>query len=218
MTIKLQSFAEKITWVQSSDIIFVFFFLFLLLVFFFFFATLFELSKLFMIFQVYLIDFGLAKKYRDKRVRHIPLRQKESCELTGTARYASLNAHKGMELSRRDDLESIGFVLLYFLKGSLPWQGLQARSDQERFKLITEKKLSFSAERLCHKLPDAFKDYLNYCRGLKFEEEPDYEYLRDLFQQLASKVKIELDGRFDWSPNPTKISRTCKNNEQKELE
>lgn len=171
-----------------------------------------------MIFQVYLIDFGLAKKYRDKRVRHIPLRQKESCELTGTARYASLNAHKGMELSRRDDLESIGFVLLYFLKGSLPWQGLQARSDQERFKLITEKKLSFSAERLCHKLPDAFKDYLNYCRGLKFEEEPDYEYLRDLFQQLASKVKIELDGRFDWSPNPTKISRTCKNNEQKELE
>lgn len=130
--------------------------------FFFFFATLFELSKLFMIFQVYLIDFGLAKKYRDKRVRHIPLRQKESCELTGTARYASLNAHKGMELSRRDDLESIGFVLLYFLKGSLPWQGLQARSDQERFKLITEKKLSFSVERLCHKLPDAFKDYLNY--------------------------------------------------------
>ena len=186
--------------------------------FFFFFATLFELSKLFMIFQVYLIDFGLAKKYRDKRVRHIPLRQKESCELTGTARYASLNAHKGMELSRRDDLESIGFVLLYFLKGSLPWQGLQARSDQERFKLITEKKLSFSVERLCHKSPDAFKDYLNYCRGLKFEEEPDYEYLRDLFQQLASKVKIELDGRFDWSPNPTKISRTCKNNEQKELE
>lgn len=218
MTIKLQSFAEKITWVQGSDIIFVFFFLFLLLVFFFFFATLFELSKLFMIFQVYLIDFGLAKKYRDKLVRHIPLRQKESCELTGTARYASLNAHKGMELSRRDDLESIGFVLLYFLKGSLPWQGLQARSDQERFKLITEKKLSFSVERLCHKLPDAFKDYLNYCRGLKFEEEPDYEYLRDLFQQLASKVKIELDGRFDWSPNPTKISRTCKNNEQKELE
>ena len=218
MTIKLQSFAEKITWVQSSDNFFSFFLFLSFSSFCFFFATLFELSKLFMIFQVYLIDFGLAKKYRDKHVRHIPLRQKESCELTGSARYASLNAHKGIELSRRDDLESIGFVLLYFLKGSLPWQGLQARSDQERFKLITEKKLSFSAERLCHKLPDAFKDYLNYCRGLKFEEEPDYEYLRDLFQQLASKLKIELDGRFDWSPNPTKISRTCKNNEQKELE
>ena len=218
MTIKLQSFAEKITWVQSSDNFFSFFLFLSFSSSCFFFATLFELSKLFMIFQVYLIDFGLAKKYRDKHVRHIPLRQKESCELTGSARYASLNAHKGIELSRRDDLESIGFVLLYFLKGSLPWQGLQARSDQERFKLITEKKLSFSAERLCHKLPDAFKDYLNYCRGLKFEEEPDYEYLRDLFQQLASKLKIELDGRFDWSPNPTKISRTCKNNEQKELE
>ena len=150
-----------------------------------------------------MIDFGLAKKYRDKRVRHIRFRQKEDRVLTGTTRYASVNAHKGMELSRRDDVESIGNVLVYFLKGSLPWQGLQARNDQERYKLITEKKLSISVERLCHELPDEFKDYLNYCRGLKFEEEPDYEYLKGLFRQLASELKVDFDGVFDWSQTPT---------------
>ena len=104
-----------------------------------------------------------------------------------------------MELSRRDDLESIGYVLLYFLKGSLPWQGLQARNDHERYKLIKDKKLSISVERLCHELPSELKDYVNYCRALKFDEEPDYEYLRGLFRQLASKLKIDLDGVFDWS-------------------
>ena len=150
-----------------------------------------------------MIDFGLAKKYRDKRVRHIRFRQKENHEITGTTRYASVNAHRGMEPSRRDDLESIGYVLLYFLKGALPWQGLQASNDQERYKLITEKKLSVSLERLCRELPNEFKDYLSYCRGLKFEEEPNYEYLRGLFRQLASTLKIELDGVFDWNQTPT---------------
>ena len=146
-----------------------------------------------------MIDFGLAKKYRDKRVKHIRFRQMENRELTGTTRYASVNAHKGMEPSRRDDLESIGYVLVYFCKGSLPWQGLQARSDQERYKLITEKKLSISVERLCYELPNEFQDYLNYCKGLEFEEDPDYEFLRAIFKQLASKLKIEFDGVFDWS-------------------
>lgn len=162
-----------------------------------------------------MIDFGLAKKYRDKRVKHIRFRQMENREITGTTRYASVNAHKGMELSRRDDLESIGYVLLYFCKGSLPWQGLQARNDQERYKLITEKKLSISVERLCRELPDEFKDYLNYCKGLQFDEEPDYEFLRGLFRQLALKMEIEYDGVFDWSQkeNETKL----KNNEQTDV-
>ncbi|KAL9987971.1 hypothetical protein ACROYT_G002358 [Oculina patagonica] len=160
--------------------------------------------------KVYLIDFGLAKKYRDKRVKHIRFRQKEDRELTGTTRYASVNAHKGMEPSRRDDLESIGYVLVYFCKGSLPWQGLQARSDQERYKLITEKKLSISVERLCHDLPNEFQDYLNYCKGLEFEEDPDYEFLRGLFKQLALKLEIEYDGVFDWSQKETenKLQKT----------
>ena len=127
----------------------------------------------------------------------------ENSELTGTTRYASVNAHKGMEPSRRDDLESIGYLLVYFLKGSLPWQGLQARNDQERYKLITEKKLSISVERLCHELPNEFQDYLNYSRGLEFDEDPDYEYLKGLFKQLALKLEIEYDGVFDWSQKET---------------
>lgn len=162
-----------------------------------------------------MIDFGLAKKYRDKRVKHIRFRQMENREITGTTRYASVNAHKGMELSRRDDLESIGYVLLYFCKGSLPWQGLQARNDQERYKLITEKKLSISVERLCRELPDEFKDYLNYCKGLQFDEEPDYEFLRGLFRQLAPKMEIEYDGVFDWSQKETETKP--KNNEQTDV-
>lgn len=127
----------------------------------------------------------------------------ENSELTGTTRYASVNAHKGMEPSRRDDLESIGYLLVYFLKGSLPWQGLQARNDQERYKLITEKKLSISVERLCHELPNEFQDYLNYSRGLEFDEDPDYEYLKGLFKQLALKLEIEYDGVFDWCQKET---------------
>ncbi len=102
--------------------------------------------------MLYIIDFGLAKRYRDpKTLTHIPYKNNKS--LTGTARYASVNTHMGIEQSRRDDLECICYVMLYLLKGSLPWQGLTAKNKNEKYKKIMESKMSMSAETLCKGFP-----------------------------------------------------------------
>eukprot|EP00438_Fugacium_kawagutii_P023406 Skav210888 [mRNA] locus=scaffold3713:120216:124839:+ [translate_table: standard] len=96
---------------------------------------------------LYLIDFGLAKKYRDSKCNHIPYKDNKS--MTGTARYASVNAHRGIEQSRRDDIEAIGYVLIYFSRGQLPWQGFQAATKEEKYHKIMECKQSTSVETLC---------------------------------------------------------------------
>mmetsp|Transcript_26926 Transcript_26926/g.78094 ORF Transcript_26926/g.78094 Transcript_26926/m.78094 type:complete len:424 (+) Transcript_26926:62-1333(+) len=147
---------------------------------------------------VYIIDFGLAKRYRDwKTMQHIPFREGKS--LTGTARYASINAHLGVEQSRRDDLEAIGYVLMYFNRGELPWQGLQAKTKDEKYNKIMECKRSTSVDTLCKGFPTIFVAYLNYCRALRFEDRPDYPYLRRLFKDLFMREAFVSDGMFDWS-------------------
>ena len=148
---------------------------------------------------LYLIDFGLAKKYRDQKThQHIPYRENKN--LTGTARYASINAHIGIEQSRRDDLEAIGYVLMYFNRGALPWQGIKANTKQEKYHKIMEKKISTAVDQLCKGYPSEFSTYLNYCRTLRFEDKPDYAYLRRLFKDLASRENFDLaDSVFDWS-------------------
>ncbi|CAI0419934.1 unnamed protein product [Linum tenue] len=148
--------------------------------------------------QVYIIDFGLAKKYRDTSThQHIPYRENKN--LTGTARYASMNTHLGIEQSRRDDLESLGYVLMYFLRGSLPWQGLRAGTKKQKYEKISEKKVSTSIEALCRGYPTEFASYFHYCRSLRFDDKPDYAYLKRLFRDLFIREGFQFDYVFDWT-------------------
>ena len=150
---------------------------------------------------IYLIDFGLSKRYKNPKThQHIPYR--EGRALTGTARYVSINTHLGIEQSRRDDLESIGYLLIFFLRGSLPWQGLRIGDD--RYRRIMEKKLQIPTEILCFGLPDEIGIYLNYCKSLKFEDRPDYDYLRNLLIKLIGECATlyGINGdylNFDWA-------------------
>jgi casein kinase 1 len=146
---------------------------------------------------VFMIDYGLAKKYRDSKHVHIPYRDNK--HLTGTARYASINNHLGIEQSRRDDLESLGYVLMYFNRGELPWQGLKARTKMEKYNRICEKKTSTGIKSLCEGFPTEFATYLNYTRSLGFEDKPDYQYLRKLFRDLFVRQGYTMDYNFDWT-------------------
>lgn len=147
--------------------------------------------------KVYIIDFGLAKKYISREGKHIPY--KEGKSLTGTARYASVNTHLGIEQARRDDLESLGFLLLYFLRGSLPWQNMRANNKKEKYQKIMEKKLGTPIEVLCKGFPNEFVTFLSYCRNLKFEDKPDYNYLRTILKDLFTKSGYEMDYQYDWN-------------------
>lgn len=148
--------------------------------------------------NVYCVDFGLSKRYRHpKNLQHIPHRDGRS--LTGTPRYASINNHLGIEQSRRDDLESIGYVLIYFLKGSLPWQGLKAKNAQKKYRLILEKKQQVSIAQLCQGCPSQFAEFLAYTRSLKFDAKPDFPYLRKLFRDLYHAQGCANVGKlWDW--------------------
>ncbi|KAK2947375.1 putative Casein kinase I [Blattamonas nauphoetae] len=151
--------------------------------------------------NVYMIDFGLSKKFIDSRTGdHISFRTGK--ELTGTPRYASINAHIGCETSRRDDLESIVYVLLYFLKGRLPWQGINAATDTKRYAKIGDIKLAISMEELCTGVPVAFATLLNYSRGLSFTSTPNYDYLKNVLYQELIRATGETHpvSYFEWLP------------------
>ncbi|KAF2279694.1 kinase-like protein [Westerdykella ornata] len=146
---------------------------------------------------IHVVDFGMAKQYRDPKTKqHIPYRERKS--LSGTARYMSINTHLGREQSRRDDLEALGHVFMYFLRGGLPWQGLKAATNKQKYEKIGEKKQTTPIKDLCEGFPEEFNKYLSYVRNLGFEDTPDYDYLRELFTQALKSTGEVEDGEYDW--------------------
>ncbi|KAL0305003.1 UNVERIFIED_CONTAM: Casein kinase-like protein 11 [Sesamum angustifolium] len=143
---------------------------------------------------VYIIDFGLAKKYRDLQThKHIPYRENKN--LTGTARYASVNTHLGVEQSRRDDFGISWLCPNVFSEG----KGLKAGTKKQKYDKISEKKMLTPIEVLCKSYPSEFISYFHYCRSLRFEDKPDYSYLKRLFRDLFIREGYQFDYVFDWT-------------------
>lgn len=147
--------------------------------------------------QIFVVDYGLSKSWKDSRNMHISFR--EGKPLTGTARYSSINTHLGREQSRRDDLESLGYMLVYFLKGSLPWMGTGVDHRKQRYEVIAEKKMSTTVDVLCKGLPQEFATYLSEVRKLEFTETPNYARYRHMFRDLFIKEGYVYDYKYDWS-------------------
>ena len=132
--------------------------------------------------KLFCIDFGLARKYIKRNGEHIPFTDdKKFC---GTARYASIASHIGHEQSRKDDLESIGYLLVYLYKEKLPWQGIKHKDKNKKYELIGEKKQKISVEELCSDMPKEFTIFLKYVRNLDFDEKPHYSALKKMFLKL----------------------------------
>lgn len=145
--------------------------------------------------HIFLIDFGLCKCYHSQG-KHHPL--KTNLAMIGTARYASINASKGLEQSRRDDLEAIAHMLIFFLRGSLPWSGLQAETLAQKYLFIRKAKESIPIDDLCYNLPEAFMRFLGLARSLRYSERPDYEQMRDIFHELRMELGPAKDHEFEW--------------------
>ena len=163
---------------------------------------------------IYAIDFGLAKKYKDPKTGlHIPYRDGKN--LTGTARYASTNTHLGMEQSRRDDIEALGYMLIYFLKGTLPWQGMVLKDPKRKYDKIKQLKYDIKLDVLCEGQPVELAKFIQYARDMKFEDKPDYNYLRGLIRKAAEKNGLQFDSsKFDWIVNEEKEKQNSSGNNQ----
>lgn len=148
--------------------------------------------------QVFMIDFGLAKTYCDTKT-HEHIAYKDGKELVGTAKYTSLNTHAGIEQTRRDDLEGIAYMLIYFLKGSLPWQNIKCENRSEKYKKIHYLKQSIPIGELCEGIPQEFAIFLKEVRNLKYDQRPEYSRYRKLFRDLFINSGYVYDSVYDWT-------------------
>jgi len=146
--------------------------------------------------KIYIIDLGLSKKFINTNNTHIEYKKNKS--FIGSFRYSSIRNHKGIEQSRRDDIESIGYMLIYFLKGRLPWQGLKGSTKSKRSKNIFQTKRNTSLETLCADMPPQILTYMKYCRLLSFQQIPDYNYLKSLYISIFNNNQFDYDNLFDW--------------------
>ena len=153
---------------------------------------------------IYAIDFGLSKKFKEsKSGLHIPYRDGKS--LLGTARYASINTHLGIEQSRRDDIEALGYMMIYLMKGHLPWQGMVNSNPNKKYDKIKKLKINTKLEDLCLGLHEESIKFIQYARDMKFDDKPNYHYLRQLLRKMAMKNGEKMDyNSFDWIVNEQK--------------
>ena len=160
---------------------------------------------------IYMIDFGLAKKFKSDRGNHVKF---TICKhITGTPRFCSSYAMRGVEQSRRDDLESLCYMIIYFFKGLLPWQGLKFDDKLERFNIIAQMKRTIKVENLCEDLPQEVVTFCKYVKKLGFTENPRYEYMKSLFLSLLSRNNLENDYKFSWMQKDLEVN----NNEEKRI-
>ena len=155
--------------------------------------------------NIYMTNFNLAKRYKNKNtLEHI--KYNLSNKVIGDYIFSSINSLRGVELSRRDDLESFGYMLIYFLKGSLPWEHIRGLNKEEKMRKIYQFRKSYDLSDLCQGVPEEFKLFLNYVKTLTFMEEPDYNYCFSLFYGIFKKMNIINDGIFSWYQEKKKES------------
>ena len=147
--------------------------------------------------KLFLTDFGLVKRYFDEQNgRHLPSLEKTA--FSGTVRYCSVNAHNGQSMSRRDDLESIAYILIYFVWGSLPWDGWETTKSDQFYNEVKEKKESILDNKFCEQIPEVIKGFLKYCRLLEYQEIPDYNHWLQMFLKQQFEYKFVWDYKYDW--------------------
>ena len=166
--------------------------------------------------DLFIIDFGFAKKYRsNKTLKQNPMSKRH--KLTGTARYASIHAMKGLEQSCRDDLESLAYVLYFFLLGHLPWQDIKEKTKEELNAKILEKKMKIKSEELGKNLPIQFCEFLEYSKNLKYGEQPNYSLFKNKIKSIIciDNDENQFDKIYDWiDKQKVEKDRNKKNNRE----